>query len=191
MNKIKFHTLKTPSPFRSFLVWFSPFFLFLLALFVVTSLSNESLEKYIRLLDVLAWPCAVLMIFFFFRKVLTYFVFAIEKKFNIFDVGDEFDSIPHMVREKAEELYALQNLGKEIEEKERQVEKKIDELRNKENASPLEWFDTTEEILDYSKKLGTQYLATMQEKKKLTEQFSALFAQMEELKKEMVRIKKN
>jgi hypothetical protein len=190
MNKIKFHKLKKTSTFRYFLVWFSPFFLFLMALFVMSALSDESFEKYIRLLDVLVWPCAVLMIFFFFRKILMYFVFAIEKKLNIFDIGDEFDSIPHMVREKAEELYMMQNLKKEMDEKECHVEKKIEDLRNKENASPIEWLDITEEILEYSKKLGAQYLETVQEKKKLTEQVSTLFAQVEDLKKGTIQAKK-
>jgi len=123
------------------------------------------------------------MILFFFRKILTYFVFALEKKFDIFGAGEELESIPFLIRESAEELYAARNREKEIRENEIHIEQRIAELQNKEETTAGEWTDVSKEISDYVKTLGSRYLASLEEKKKLSDQVSVLMKNLDEIKR--------
>jgi hypothetical protein len=118
--------------FRNLLVWLCPFFLFLIILFLVAYFLGKDFEKYVALLKILIWPVTVLVILFFFRKVISYLFFAIQQ-FNFFGITGNLRNINDIINEEVEKKFLS-----EKKEKEFQIEKEKLTKETKETGVTVE-----------------------------------------------------
>lgn len=111
----KFKTLITQ--IRNLFEWLIPFNIFLMLIFIIKLFFKDiNLNE---LLKIIIWPVTVLLILFFFRKVVTFLFFSMNE-FNFFGAKGNLKDVNEIILEEVEKRF--------IEEKK---EQKVKDERNK------------------------------------------------------------
>lgn len=139
-------------------LWLSPLALFLLVTYFPKILWNPSFNDYLEFLKILVWPYTVLVILFFFKKVVTYLFFSMDE-FNFFGAKGNLKNVNEVILEEVNKRF----LDRENEKKRKNdMEKLSVEIKNKEEEVN-KTKGTAEENLNLARKI-------MEEWKKSTEQ---------------------
>lgn len=117
-------TKKTCIYLRNVLLWFVPFFVFILILFVAVYVLKGNLDKYTELLKIFIWPVTVLIGLFFFRKVVTYMFFSMDE-FSFFGIKGELKNVQELINEKVEKKFSEEKRERETTEKMKAMEERL------------------------------------------------------------------
>lgn len=108
---------------RNFLVFITPFVVFLAVSLLFAYVLKADFDKYLELLKILVWPVTLLLALFFFRKVVTYLFFSMNE-FNFFGSKGVLKSVTDVIDERVETRF----------ENEKEERKRAKELKEKEKA---------------------------------------------------------
>ncbi len=97
---------------RAFLVWICPFIIAIAVVAALVCILESTFDNYIRLIQSIVWPLTILIGLFFFRKVVTYMFFSMDK-FNFFGVTGELTNVNLLIDREVQKLI----LQKEAERK--------------------------------------------------------------------------
>ncbi len=123
LNKSFMEFKKAISSLIDLFLWLSPLILFLLVMYIPKVLWNLNFTEYLEFLNILVWPYTVLIILFFFKKVVTYLFFSMNK-FNFFGIKGDLKNVYELISEEAEKKFS-----EEKEEKKRNED--MDDLNNR------------------------------------------------------------
>jgi hypothetical protein len=121
---------KTASLLWSLFSWLCPLALFLLAIYIPKIFWDLKFQEYIDFLKILIWPYTILIILFFFKKVVTYLFFSMDE-FNFFGAKGNLKNVNEVILEEVEKKF----LEKENEERRKtDIENLNTEIKKKEEA---------------------------------------------------------
>lgn len=143
MEKIK----NLLSAIKNLFEWLYPFFGFLIILFFVKLffLKNINFNEFTELLKVLIWPFTVLLILFFFKRVVTYLFFSMDE-FNFFGAKGNLKNVNEVILEEVEKKF--------LEKKEKEGQKKtMDKLNTEINKTK----GTASKNLNLARKVMTEW----------------------------------
>jgi energy-coupling factor transporter transmembrane protein EcfT len=125
---------------RNLLVWFCPFFLFLISIFIAWYFIRGSFDMYLQLAKVLIWPVVALIGMFFFRKVVTYMFFSMDG-FKFFGAEGTLKNVNDLIDEEVHKKFLekeREKLSKEITAKNTEIDTVVgDAKRNKALAKEI------------------------------------------------------
>jgi len=99
---------------RAFILWTLPFGFFIMLTYAPKFLWNIDFEKYLELLKILVWPATTILLLFFFKRVVTYLFFSMEK-FNFFGLSGNLKNVNELILEETEKRYQEEKREKENE----------------------------------------------------------------------------
>jgi hypothetical protein len=168
-------------------LWLAPLALFLAVTYLPKLLWNLSFKEYLEFLGVLVWPYTLLVILFFFKRVVTYLFFSMEG-FDFFGAKGGLKNVEEVILEEVNKRFleekkeadrrdSVEKLNKEINEKEAEIKKKENQI-NSAKGEADENLELAKEILKDWKKSTTQNTKTISdlntENRKLKEIISNL-----------------
>ena len=169
VNKLKNSSLSLWGLF----VWLLPLAIFLISTYIPKILWNPSFNDYIEFLKILIWPYTVLVILFFFKRVVTYLFFSMDE-FNFFGAKGNLKNINDVITEEINKKY----LEKENEEKRiNDMEKLNKEIKIKEleiSQAKGANSELVKGIMQLYKKSKEQTISLDAENKRLKEIISGL-----------------
>lgn len=156
-------------------LWLSPLVLFLLVTYLPKTLWNLSFKDYLDFLNVLVWPCTVLIILFFFKKVVTYLFFSMNR-FNFFGIKGDLKNVNKVILEEVDRKF----LEEKYEEKRREDIKKLNiAIKSKETE-----IEKVKGSADKSLVLAEEIMKNWKESSEISNKIiSGLESEIKELKK--------
>lgn len=157
INKLK----NVFSIFGGLFLWISPLTLFFLVTYLPKILWNPSFTNYIEFLKILVWPYTVLVILFFFKKVVTYLFFSMDE-FNFFGAKGNLKNVNEVILEEVNKKF----LEKENEEKRKNDMEKLNaEIKIKESELS-KTKGTADENLDLAREIMKEWKKSTEQNKK-------------------------
>lgn len=146
-------------------LWLSPLALLLISTYVPKILWDPSFKDYLEFLRILVWPYTVLVILFFFKKVVTYLFFSMDE-FNFFGAKGDLRNVNEVIIEEVNK----RSLDKEKEEKrQKDMEKLNIEIKSRESEINKAK-GTADENLQLAKEVISEWKkSTVQSKKTILE----------------------
>lgn len=128
-----------------------------------------SFDNYIKILDILIWPLALLMSMSFFRKVFTYIFFNLDQ-FNFFGTKGELKKIEDVIKDESLKLYNAEKKEKELKESfessEREYQKRLKSLK----TQKLTEKERAEQNLELADTILKKWQKTIEDLSKLSEE---------------------
>lgn len=157
-------------------LWLSPLALFLLVTYLPKILWNPSFNDYLEFLKILVWPYTVLVILFFFKKVVTYLFFSMDE-FNFFGAKGNLKNVNEVILEEVNKRF----LDKENEEKRRNDMEKLNaEIKSKESEISKAK-GTADENLDLAREIMKEWKKSTEQNKKTISDLSAENKKLKEI----------
>lgn len=108
--------------------WLVPLAIFLLVTFLPKIIWNLNFNDYMEFLRILIWPCTVLIILFFFKKIATYLFFSMDG-FNFFGAKGNLKNVNDVIIEEVNRKF-LEEKNEEMREKD--MKEAREEIKSKE-----------------------------------------------------------
>ena len=130
----------------------------LMALCLPKLVWNISFDNYLKFLEILIWPVTILIILYFFKRVVTYLFFSMNE-FNFFGAKGNLRDINEVIREEVDKKF--------VEEKnEKERNEAMSKLSNEINTTK----GTAEQNLNLAKEVLKEWKNSTRENKKLKEE---------------------
>lgn len=142
------------------LIWPVILFLSILCLFKIAGYLD--FDNFVKITEVLIWPITVLILLYFFKRVVTYLFFSLDE-FNFFGTKGELKNVRDLIIEKVNEKF-------ENEKRELDTEKKLDRLQKEVNS----YSGITDKSLQTAKEIMSEWKKTIEDNKKLIEENNQL-----------------
>ena len=160
----------------SLFLWIAPLALFIWSTYIPKIIWNPSFKDYLEFLKILIWPYTVLVILFFFRKVVTFLFFSMDG-FNFFGAKGTLKNVNEVIVAEVNKKF--------MEEKQEAERKKTKdelnaEIRNKENEI-RKAKGSADENLDLAKEIMIEW-------KKATKQSGEIISELEKENKRLKEI---
>jgi len=144
-------------------LWLSPLTLLLITTYLPNTLWDLSFGEYLEFLKILVWPYTVLVILFFFKKVVTYLFFSMDE-FSFFGAKGNLKNVNEVIIEEVNKKF----LEKENEEKRKDDTEKLNaEIKSKESELNRAK-GTADENLILARKIMEEWKKSTEQNKKTT-----------------------
>ncbi len=161
-------------------IWVSPLGLFLIVTYLPKVLWNPGFDEYLEFLKILVWPYTVLIILFFFKKVVTFMFFSMDE-FNFFGAKGSLRNVNEVIVEEVNKRFVEEKKEIERQKDMNHLEKEIKERESeitRARGTAEENLDIAREILSNWKRSSEQSKKSMSEldteNKRLKEMISGL-----------------
>ncbi|HPW34555.1 MAG TPA: hypothetical protein PK367_02230 [Candidatus Paceibacterota bacterium] len=146
---------------RGLFFWLFPLVLFLISTYVPKILWNPSFNDYLEFLKILVWPYTVLVILFFFKKVVTYLFFSMDE-FNFFGIKGNLKNVNEVIIEEVNKRF----MDKENEEKRQKDTEELNEEIKIKEIEISKAKGTAEDNLKLAKEVMKEWKKSIEKNKK-------------------------
>lgn len=165
-------------------IFYSIFFPILFLFLVVLVYKKLEFDNFLRLIQVLIWPCVLLVALFFFRKVFFYFFLSMEE-FNFFGAKGMLKNVSVVIDERVKKIREQEQREENYKLEREAHQNELNEARSKgENtkAANDKLFVIADKLIEDNQNLNKQILERDEKLKRYEANESALKYRLEALR---------